>query len=427
LTAAPPREPNILGIAETVRIGDFLFPKHGFTTAAWDPPRHGSDFEHVGEVEVFTLAFANANDCDPLQTNFGGMTGCEATYRNAGELLLMNSGANTKGFAICQKCGYAESEWMTGAQGRVDLPNRFEWHAPLNSANANLRCWADGEAPVWRNHHLAAKQTTHLLRIDFARLGLQTNRELLYTLGQALRLAATQMLELDEREISALDPVPDAQTSQFLSIVLYDSLAGGAGHLAELSHIDYPNRARKWIGRTMQLLTVSGTMPDAVRNREVVRRLLTSACNDELLVPEQAHTFLSQALNGAAPDNLHPPQEPKLPPDTWTLERLQSDEPPDAFNLFMPENIITGMKSGVHSFQKYATEVGVSLPKPNAIVVVRDFGDLAGVSIGRWLYQRTTDANRPNRVRLRRITNPVSVDLTDLQFSQLKIIAISTP
>jgi hypothetical protein len=411
----------------TIKKGEFLFPKHGFTTAAWDPPRHGSDFERVGKLEVFTLAFAIPTQCDPPQSNFGGMPGSAATYRNAGELLLMNFGASEKGFAICQKCGYAESEWKSNSAGRVDLPNRFEWHAPLNSTNSNSRCWANDEAPVWRNHHLAAKQTTHLLRIDVGGLGQLTDRELLYTLGQALRLAAAQTLELDEREIGALDPVPDPLTGQFRYVILYDSLAGGSGHLAELSHSGYPERAREWIDRTVKLLTVEGVMPDAVRHREVIRRLLTSACDDSLLVPERALAFLSSALGGPAPANPNPPQAPDIPPNAWTLQRLQAEEPPEIFDLFLPANVITGVAEGLHSFQRYTHTPGSDLPKANAVVVLRDLGTTPGISIGRWLYQRTTDPDRPHRVRLRRLTKPISMDLSEEEFHQLRIIAVAIP
>ena len=427
LTAAPPQLPPVQGAGGSVKKGEFVFPKHGFTTAAWDPPRHGSDFERVGKVEVFTLAFANPKDCDPSQANFGGMAGCAATYRNAGELLLMNSGENEKGFAICQKCGYAESEWKSGSAARVDLPNRFEWHAPLNSVNPNSRCWADDEAPVWRNHHLAAKQTTHLLRLDVAGVGLQTDRELLYTLGQALRLTAAQTLELDEREIGALDPVPDPLTGQFRSVILYDSLAGGSGHLAELSHSGYPERAHEWIDRTVKLLTVEGAMSDAVRHREVIRRLLTSACDDSLLVPERALAFLSGALSAPAAAKPNPPDGPDIPLNAWTLERLQTEEPPQTFDLYLLGNVITGVAKGLHPFQRYTATPGNGLPKTNAVVVLRDPATAPGVSIGRWFYQRTTDPIRPHRVRLRRQVNPASMELTEAEFNQLQILAIAIP
>jgi DEAD/DEAH box helicase domain-containing protein len=424
LTGVEPQLPP-QGMGGNISTGVFLFPKHGFTTAAWDPPQHGSEFERIGNLGVFTLAFANPGDCDPLQVNFGGMAFCSATYRNAGELLLMNFGANEKGFAICQKCGCAESEWKSGSTGRVDLPNRFEWHAPLNSANPNSRCWADDEAPVWRNHHLAAKQTTHLLRIDIGGISQQTDRELLYTLGQALRLTAAQTLELDEREIGALDPVPDPLTGQFRSVILYDSLAGGSGHLAELSHPGYPERAREWIDRTVKLLTVEGVMPEAVRHREVIRRLLTSACDDSLLVPERALDFLVSALSALAPNNPNLPEEPNIPPDAWTLERLQAEDPPETFALYLPANVITGVADGLHSFQRYTIAPGGGLPNPNIVVVLRDLRATPGISIGRWLYRRTDDPDRPHRVHLRRLTSPVSMDLTEAEFNQLQILAVA--
>lgn len=426
LTDAPPQLPPAQVPGGSVKKGEFVFPKHGFTTAAWDPPRHGSEFERVGKVEVFTLAFANLSDCDQTQTHFGGIAGCAATYRNAGELLLMNFGAKEMGFAICQKCGYAESEWKSSSAGRVDLPNRFEWHAPLNFVNPNARCWSNDEAPVWRNHHLAAKQTTHLLRLDFAGVGLQTDRELLYTLGQALRLTAAQTLELDEREIGALDPVPDPLTGQFRSVILYDSLAGGSGHLAELSHSEYPERAREWIDRTVKLLTVEGDMPDAVRHREVIRRLLTSACNDSLLVPENAFAFLLSALTGSVATDPNPPPEPNIPANAWTLDRLQIEEPPETFELYLPANIITGIADGLLLFHRHTITPGNGLPPTNAVVMLRDLGTTPGISIGRWFYQRTTDLNRPHRVRLRRLSNPASMDLTEAEFNQLQILAVAT-
>ena len=425
LTAAAPQNPPVMGIGETAKTGEFLFPKHGFSTAAWDPPRHGSDFERVGKLEVFTLAFANLQDCDPPQLNFGGITGATATYRNAGELLLMNFGTFERGYAICQKCGYAESESQSGHAGRVNLPSWFEWHAPLNSADADLRCWTRPEAPVWRNHHLAAKQSTHLLRIDFGGIAQPTSRELIYTLGQALRITAAQTLELDEREIGALDPVPDSLSRQFRSVVLYDSLAGGAGHLAELSHPGYAERAQDWINRTLSLLTVEGQMPKAVQHREVIRRLLTSACDDSLLVPEQALDFLSKAWSGAAPVNPGSAQGQPPPPNAWTLEKLQAGDPPATFTLFLPANLITGIQEGLYSFQRCDGPQNIAFPQANAIVVLRLPGANPSLAIGRWLHQRTTNPVKPHKVRLRQQQSGKSLllELTEAEFTGLKILA----
>lgn len=420
LTSAPPEDPPIQGLGGRIRRGEFLFPRHGFTTAAWDPPRHGSDFERVGELEVFTLAFANPADCDPPQTGFGGIVGCVATYRDAGELFLLNSGAHERGFAICQKCGFAESESGVGA-GRVNLPSRFEWHAPLNAADQRARCWAFGEAPVWRNHHLAARQTTNLLRLDFGNVGQPMNREILYTLGQALRLTAAETLELDEREIGMLDPVPDPMTGQYRSVVLYDSLAGGSGHLAELSHPERPGIGQEWLTRTFNLLTVDGEMSDMVRNREVVRRLLTSACDDSMIDPESTLAFLTIAMQGGAVAPAAAPQAVGAaygqPVDLVGLVL------PETFTLAIAEGEVTGVPAGALSFRAVPDGAIDPMPQPNQVVVVELPGGQAAV--GRWFYQRTTDPQKPHRVRLRRLITPVILELSDEELSQLRVIAIA--
>lgn len=423
LSSSPPDDPPILGPGGRVRRGEFLFPKHGFTTAAWDPPRHGSDFDRIGELEVFTLAFSNAADCDPPQTGFGGITGCVATYRDAGELLLMNSGAHERGFAICQKCGYAESEWQAGAAGRVDLPSRFESHAPLNAADIRMRCWAADEAPAWRNHHLAAKQTTNLLKLDFGNVGQPMDRELLYTLGQALRLTAAETLELDEREIGMLDPVPDPMTGQYRSVVLYDSLAGGSGHLAELSHPDKPSTGQEWLTRTISLLTVEGEMSDAVRIREAVRRLLTSACNDSLICPERALAFLASALQSSGGHPAASTASQTVEADYSRVEDLADQSLPETFTLAIGEGEISGVAAGALSLRSIQPGQESRLPQANQVVVVKVPG--GQLAIGKWLYQQTTDQQKPHRVRLRRLISPVTLELSEQEFSQLVLIAVA--
>ncbi len=423
LTADPPKAPPSVAPGQQIKEGSFLLPKHGFTTAAWDPPRFGSDFERVGRLEIYTLAFENPDACDLPQMGFGGISGCVATYRNAGELFLMNSGAKDHGFAICQKCGFAESEFRSGGTGRLNLPGRFEWHAPLNAANGKLRCWGDGEAPGWRNHHLAATQTTNLLKIDFGGVGQVMDRELLYTLGQALRLTAAQALELDEREIGLIDPKADSVTGQYRFLILYDSLAGGSGHLAELSHPDHAHRTREWLEAANCLLTVEGDMPDSVRHREGIRRLLTSNCDDSLLNPQGALEFLSLAMQGVENQNPQGNLAQALPDGAWTIERLGTETPPEEFDLFCSAGEITGLEGGTHRFKLVQASPGEGFPQTNSVVVVRFPGEPNDLAIGVWLYGRTNDPSRPHKVRLRRLQNSVSRELNDDEFSKLLILA----
>ncbi|MDB6175037.1 MAG: box helicase [Chthoniobacteraceae bacterium] len=402
--------------------GEFLLPKHGFTTAAWDPPRLGSDFERVGKLEVFTLAFDDWSKCDTAQRDFGGLLGASAQYRNAGELLLMNFGAEARGFAICQKCGYAESEWKPAGKGQLDLPNRFEWHAPLNATKLTARCWADGEAPVWRNHHLAAKQSTHLLQIDFAGLGQPLDFNLLFTLGQALRLTAAQTLEIDERELSALNPAADSLTGTPRYVILYDSLAGGSGHLAELSHAEHPERALEWIKRTIQLLTLEGNMPDTVRHRELIRRLLTSACDDSRLVPERARALLSDAMVGRPLGRIITASARGIPNSDWNLEKLQTETPPDQFDMYIQPKLITGIEGGLYAFERWDRSPTNDPPPANTIVVLRDGHGVT--SIGKWQLSRYTQPLRPHRLTLRRQPKNLVLELSDDEFAQLRVVAV---
>lgn len=422
VSANPPETPPTHGTGVRVRTGEFLFPRHGFTTAAWDPPRYGSDFERAGELEVFTLAFASANSCDPPLQDFGGITGCVATYRDAGELLLLNSGVYDKGFAICQKCGFAESEWQNGGKGRIDLPRRFDLHAPLNASNRGRRCWDDEEAPVWRYHYLAAKQTTNLLKLDFGGTLQPMDRELLYTVGQALRLSGAALLELDDRELGFLDPAPDPVTGLYRYVVIYDSLAGGSGHLAELSHPDKSELHQEWFERAIRLLTVEGEMSESVRHREAIRRLLTSTCVDTQLVPERALAFLIAAKNGAETSRGESAEVFSAGSGALSLQSLAEGEAPELFTVIVGDGEITGVEAGPLNLKRWtATDAAVS-PDHNRIIVLRL--PEGRTAIGRWFYQKRNDVDHPHRVKLRRLIDPVTLELSDNEFETLQILAI---
>jgi hypothetical protein len=120
----------------------------------------------------------------------------------AGELLLRNAGGEAwskdgPGFAVCTRCGFATSE-----------ENPFD---------------AKVAAPV-----LAARETTDVLIVDWPG---DSDEGPLFSLGRALLLAGARLLELDSRELG-LELKPRG-TGEF-SILLYDTVPGGAGHCFEL-------------------------------------------------------------------------------------------------------------------------------------------------------------------------------------------------
>ena len=234
---------------------DLLFPRHGFSGAAWDPPKWSTDVERVGRVETATMAFTPAPQDESearFDDNLGGVAGLGATYRDGGELLVYNEGDNERGFAICLSCGYADSERKLG-DGAIDLPTGFDRHAPLEDPTGFRRCWRDGEAPVVRNQTLAARETTDVLLVDIAgAIGEQrADERIATTLAYALQRAGAQMLELDSREIGTM-VAPAGPNGRGFGAIVYDSTPGGAGHVRELMVF-----GRAWLEAARDVLFVS--------------------------------------------------------------------------------------------------------------------------------------------------------------------------
>lgn len=212
-----------------------ILVRHGFATAAWDPPRRGTDVERVGTAEAMTVTFRHEETIG-VRHAFAGVPGIDARYREDGELLVLNRGDGRNGFAICQRCGHADGERQPGpAAGRTRLPGPFATHRPLRQAKGPA-CWKATEAPVWRHQILAARQTTDVLLLEFPVLGGDAADEsLMQTIGYALQRAGCRLLELDPREIGVLVvPAGISATPDALAVALYDNVPGGAGHVGEL-------------------------------------------------------------------------------------------------------------------------------------------------------------------------------------------------
>ena len=165
---------------------------------------------------------------------------------------MYNSGEFGRGFAICLKCGYAESERQYG-EGMMDIPLTFMHHASLTSTRENISCWTIHETPQsFRNQVLAARQTTDALMLDFSSC-LQKhadNATLLWTLDQALQISGAKLLELDGRELGIL-VIPAGDHGRGLGAVLYDNVPGGAGHVRELLGL-----GREWLQVARDILYV---------------------------------------------------------------------------------------------------------------------------------------------------------------------------
>jgi len=212
---------------------EMLLVRYGYSTAKWDPPAWSGKADKVGNTSVSTMAFVERTQ--HLYPSFADLPGLEARLCEDGEVLVDNDGEHHFGFAVCTDCGYADSERYAGGKGAVKLPSGFPTHTPLQSDSGH--CWQKGAAPVLRNQMLAARHETDLLQLRFP----GATPEVITTLGHALRVSASQMLELDAREIGV--------TVEGEYVRLFENAAGGSGHMAELVRL-----GRAWFEHARSIL-----------------------------------------------------------------------------------------------------------------------------------------------------------------------------
>jgi hypothetical protein len=231
-----------------------LFPRFGYTTAGWEPPKPaGGRLDRVGKVETIPAADFKLAEATDKEGNFGGVAGLCVAYYDGGELLIWNAGgeafsARGHGFAVCTRCGFALSEEKppSAKGGPAPLPREFKSHASVFASDSRSWCWSKDfqSDPVLRHRVLAAKEKTDVLVMDWP--GGWAKEPDLYSLGQALVLAGTRMLELDSREIAV---TMKDRAEDRTSILLYDTVPGGAGHCLELME-----RGRKWLEEARGIL-----------------------------------------------------------------------------------------------------------------------------------------------------------------------------
>ena len=231
-----------------------ILPRHGFTSAAWDPPRRGTEVESVGSVDRATISFARGQAGAARVEDFGDVPGLLALYREDGEILVYHKGESRRGFAVCVKCGYSESEPVMKpgerAEGLLGLPNSFKRHSSLDEPQVKYPCMKLEDPSPLRRQVLAARETTDVLLLDLDRclppIG-DDEGAVIETLARALLASGARLLDLDTRELGCF-PLGRG-------IVLHDNVPGGAGHVGELfeRHLD-KDRGRSWLLEAAHIL-----------------------------------------------------------------------------------------------------------------------------------------------------------------------------
>lgn len=221
---------------------NYLMPEHGYITAASDKLsyRAGSP-EKVGRLEIHSAIHTTSkNDINFTYDDFS------IIYKEKALIYGINRGNKGLGFAICTKCGYAESEIEKVNTGSYDkLPTSFKKHSSIYSESSANIC-LETSPTIWRNHNLMAKMITDAIMIipkrDIKDITIAQ------TLANAMQLSGAEELGIDEREINALIQEVDWK----LSILIYDNQSGGVGYVYDLAK----NRWNDWLEKTRQRLFI---------------------------------------------------------------------------------------------------------------------------------------------------------------------------
>jgi len=131
-----------------------------------------------------------------------------------------------------------------------------------------------------RHQHLAAEYDTDLLELDLTKVPDLRSKSLAITFAHALHLAAAELLEVDIREL--ILSAQEIENGTSWKIQLYDSEAGGSGHVLELAE------------RHFELLEA---MRRVLRRDSVHNATCSNACIQCLLTTGSQRAYESGWLN----------------------------------------------------------------------------------------------------------------------------------
>jgi DEAD/DEAH box helicase domain-containing protein len=158
-------------------------------------------------------------------------------YRNSteGHLFQHSEGLHGTGFALCLRCGRADSLTPQG-----EVPTTLDGHKRLRGGRLNDKERAcPGNAEPWAIQRplalgVAARTDVFELQLRHPISGCLPERAAAYTLGVALRRALCRRLGIEEGEVGAAAlPSRDQEDLPGYSVYLFDNASGGAGYATQ--------------------------------------------------------------------------------------------------------------------------------------------------------------------------------------------------
>ena len=181
----------------------YLEPAYGFVTPLFKEPK-----EPRGRVQRLytTRPFFHGFGDEPQTKVVGGV---QMTKAMPGTLVILCEGRNREGFYICRTCG----AHMRGMIARHRSPSDSECNGTLE--------------PFSLGHELV----TDVMRLQFPRLYSEWGA---YSVAYAVLLGAAEALNVPDTDLNVT--IARGAAPGESAIVLYDSVPGGAGLVAQLEH-----------------------------------------------------------------------------------------------------------------------------------------------------------------------------------------------
>ena len=266
------------------------------------------------------------------------------------------------------------------------------------------------------------------------------------TIAQCLRLAGCALRDLDIREITTLNPTASPSTTHGCAIVLFESIAGGSGHLYDMLH----GLDKRWWKEAAKILDV-GKGDDSERERRMLRRIVTADSPTNMGVPEydpiNAERVLNAILSGTTLEDDSESEEttPPLPkPDLEKLKQYKASKMalqlpkgnvrlsdlansmPREFTLwFTNDSPATPLAVGSHHFVRQPEG---TTPDQGQVVILRNEALKGGVGIGKWqTIPKQKDGKSVTRVTRLILSDDsrVPLDLVKDQLETLEWAALS--
>jgi ATP-dependent helicase YprA (DUF1998 family) len=153
-------------------------------------------------------------------------------------LAMVNKGVKDRGFRVCPECGRSEPEYGPGFTETKLMKNGVP-ASHKNPLEVGVVCAGTAVGPYYLGHRfptdvlllrVAVKSPTRLGATGTPGLLSRASRMALSSLVEAIALAASRKLQIDEGELSGWwSPVLGGKTDE-AQLYLYDLLPGGAGY-----------------------------------------------------------------------------------------------------------------------------------------------------------------------------------------------------